>query len=103
MLNSVLWADLAHGVFIGIHGNSDAPETIANATFKEYRRVEVREEQSEYQGAIAISAGNSNLVRDITFEDIRVERITKGKLFNVRGVNNDKYNTSRGVENAVHR
>jgi len=103
--NCVFWADVAHAVFVGLHGDSDKPEVIEDALFKNIDVLSVREEQPEYQGALAISAGDSNLVRHITFENIRVERITEGKLFNFRVVYNGKYNTSpgRGIEDVTLR
>jgi hypothetical protein len=50
-------------------------------------------------------AGDDNLVRDVLFEDIRVERIEEGKLFSLRVVHVPKYNTSpgRGIENVTLR
>jgi hypothetical protein len=103
--NSVLWADVAHAMFIGMHGDSDKPETIENALFENIDVLDIREEQPEYQGVMAISAGDSNLVRNITFENIRVEHITEGKLFDFRVGFNRKYNTSpgRGIEDVVLR
>lgn len=103
--NSVFWADVAHAMFIGIHGNTDKPEVIENALFKNIDVLDIHEEQPEYQGVMAISAGDSNLVRNITFEDVRVENIKEGMLFNFHVGYNEKYNTSpgRGIENVLLR
>jgi hypothetical protein len=50
-------------------------------------------------------AGDDNLVRDVVFEDIRVDRIEEGKLFNLKIAYTAKYNTSpgRGIENVTLR
>jgi len=50
---------------------------------------------------MALNAGDSNLIRNVCFERIRVEDIRKGQLVNLRVFYNRKYNTSpgRGIEN----
>ena len=47
----------------------------------------------------------NNTVRDVVFEDIRVERIEEGKLFSLKIAYTEKYNTSPGlaVENITLR
>lgn len=99
--NSSLWADIAHPINIGIHGNAENPEVIEKITFRNIDILEHDEDDRNYQGAMALSVGDSNLVRDVLFEDIRVDRIEEGMLFNIRVVYNEKYSHSpgRGVEN----
>ena len=55
--------------------------------------------------SFGIMAGDDNLVRDVVFEDIRVDRIEEGKLFNLHIAYTPKYNTSpgRGIENVTLR
>jgi hypothetical protein len=50
-------------------------------------------------------AGDDNLVRDVVFDDIRVDRIEEGKLFNLKIAYTAKYNTSPGlgIENVTLR
>jgi hypothetical protein len=98
--NSTLWADVAHAMFIGIHGNSVDPEVIERVSFDNIDVVSVDEDDPEYEGVMAITAGDSNLVRDIGFSNIRIDRIEEGKLFNFHVGYNAKYNTSpgRGIE-----
>jgi hypothetical protein len=52
---------------------------------------------------MSIDAGDNNLIRNVRFENIRVEDFRKGQLFNVRVFFNAKYCTSpgRGVENVL--
>lgn len=99
--NSVLWADVAHPIQIGTHGNSKDPEILENMNFTNIDILDQYENQLDYQGCLSINAGDSNLIRDIRFNDIRVENIRKGQLINMRVMFNRKYNTSagRGIEN----
>jgi hypothetical protein len=103
--NSTLWTDIAHAMFIGIHGNTKAPETIENILFDNIDVISIDEDDPEYQGVMAITAGDSNLIRNVTFSNVRVDRIEEGKLFNLHVGFNSKYNTSpgRGIENVVFR
>jgi hypothetical protein len=103
--NSTLWADIAHAMFVGIHGNTINPETIERVTFDNIDVIDVDEDDPEFEGVMSILAGDSNLVRDITFSNIRVDRIEEAKLFNFRVGFNGKYNTSpgRGIRHVVLR
>ncbi len=99
--DTTLWADVAHAVMIGIHGNTPTPahpepEVLERIRFDNIDILEHDEDESEYEGAIGIMAGDDNLVRDVTFENIRVERIEEGKLFNLHIAYTPKYNTSPG-------
>lgn len=94
---SVFWPDVAHAVFIGLHGDSKNPNVLEHIRFQDIDILGLDEDDPEYQGALAISAGDTNTVRDVVFDDIRVEQIEEGKLFNVRTVFNAKYGTSPGL------
>lgn len=102
--NSTLWADIAHPTNIGIHGNAEAGgDTIENITFSNIDILEHDEDDRNYQGCMAISDGDNNLIRNITYENIRVEDFQEGQLFNFRVVYNEKYNGAPGggIENIV--
>lgn len=104
--DAVLWADVAHPVNIGLHGGGkDAPETIERIAFRRVDILEHDEDDPDYQGALAISAGDDNLVRDVLFEDVRIDRLQEGSLFNFRVLFNKKYSLSpgRGIANVVLR
>jgi hypothetical protein len=108
--DSTLWADIAHAVMIGIHGNTPTPahpeaEVLERIRFSNIDILDHDEDDPEYEGAIGIMAGDDNLVRDVTFEDIRIDRIEEGKLFNLHIAYTPKYNTSpgRGIENITLR
>ena len=108
--DTTLWADVAHAVMIGIHGNTPSAahpeaEVIERVRFNNIDILDHDEDEPEYEGAIGIMAGDDNLVRDVVFENIRVERIEEGKLFNFHIAYTPKYNTSpgRGIENITLR
>lgn len=95
--HSVFWPDVAHAMFIGLHGDSARPNTLEDIVFEDIDVLDLDEDDPEYQGAMAISAGDSNTVRNVRFDDIRVEHVQEGRLFNVRVVYNAKYSTSPGL------
>jgi hypothetical protein len=98
--NAILWADIAHPIFIGTHGDMDHPDTLENIQFKNIDILEQDEPQVDYQGCMAINAGDNNLVRNVLFEDVRVGDFREGQLVNLRVMFNHKYNTGpgRGIE-----
>ncbi|MDQ0956334.1 hypothetical protein QFZ66_000212 [Streptomyces sp. B4I13] len=98
--NSTLWADVAHPINVGTHGNTDKPETIENLVFSNIDILDHREPQMDYQGCIALNPGDSNLVSNVRAQDIRVEDFRWGQLINMRVMYNKSYNTSvgRGID-----
>ena len=54
---------------------------------------------------MSINAGDNNFVRNVRFENIRVENFRQGQLVNLRVFFNPKYCTSpgRGIENVLFR
>lgn len=91
--NSTFWPDVAHAMFVGLHGDSNL---VSDIVFDNIDVLNLDEDDPEYQGAMAISAGDANTVRDVVFRNIRVDHIEEGKLINVRVVFNDKYSFSPG-------
>lgn len=98
--NATLWADVAHPLLIGTHGDTNQPDTLQNIRFHNLVILDQHENQLDYQGCMAINAGDSNLVRNVSFENVEIGDIRKGQLFNLRVMFNHKYNTSpgRGIE-----
>ena len=96
--NSVLWADIAHPMNMGIHGytGDGKGSVIENITFRNIDVLEHDEDDPEYQGCMAICCGDMNHIRNILYEDIRVERIEEGQLFHVEVVFNSKYCSAPG-------
>ena len=103
MQNSTLWADVAHPIFIGIHGNADEPEVLEDLNYVNIDILDHKEKQLNYQGCMAINAGDNNLVRNVRFENIRVEDFRQGQLLNLRIFYNKKYCKApgRGIENVL--
>jgi hypothetical protein len=103
MQNSTLWADVAHPIFIGLHGNAPRPDTIENLHYINIDILDHKEKQVDYQGCLAINAGDNNLVRNVRFENIRIEDFRQGQLVNLRIFYNPKYCTApgRSIENVL--
>lgn len=96
--NSVLWADVAHPINIGGHGDPDSltGEVIENLTFHNIDILEHDEDDPLYQGCMMVDCGDKNWVRNVLFEDIRVENIQEGRLFYVKVRFNPKYDKQPG-------
>ncbi|MBR6980239.1 MAG: glycoside hydrolase family 88 protein [Prevotella sp.] len=105
MRNSILWADVAHPIFIGIHGNPEVGDTIEHLVYENIDILGQAEPQVDYQGCLAINCGDGNLVRDVLFDNIRIEQIEDGCITQVKVGYNQKYCTApgRGVENVTFR
>jgi hypothetical protein len=95
--DAVLWADIAHPVNIGLHGNAEgAGETVENLHFRDIDILEHDENDRNYQGCLAFSVSDKNRVQHVSFENIRIENIQEGQLFNMRIVYNEKYSAAPG-------
>lgn len=95
--NSVLWADIAHPVNIGTHGDTSTEgEVIEHILFRNIDVLEHDEDDPDYQGVMALNAGDHNLLRHITFDSIRIEHIQEGQLFHLRVMNLPRYCSGPG-------
>jgi len=105
MTNSTLWADVAHPIFIGIHGNPERGDSIVGLTYENIDILCQSEAQVDYQGCLAINCGDGNYVKDVTFDNIRIEQIRQGCILQVKVGFNQKYCTApgAGVENVTFR
>ncbi len=103
--NSTLWADVAHPINIGLHGTPKKGDVIEGLVFRNIDVLGHDEDDRNYQGVLAITDGDDNVVRDVLFEDIRVDSIEEGMLFNFRVVFNEKYSHAPGggIENVTVR
>lgn len=99
--NCVLLPDIAHPILIGTHGNAAKPEDIRNIAISNVDILDHDENQLWYQGCIALNAGDGNLIEEIRLKDIRVEKISRGQLLNIRVMQNAMWTTSpgRGIRN----
>ena len=105
MTNSTLWADVAHPILIGVHGNTEQPDSIVGVKYDNIDIICQSEPQVNCQGCMAIVCGDNNLVRDVTFENIRIEQIHQGCILHMSVVWGEKYNTApgRGIEDVTFR
>ncbi|MBR1667323.1 MAG: alginate lyase family protein [Bacteroidaceae bacterium] len=110
MKNSTLWADVAHPIFIGLHGAAAGPhperrDTVENLIYENIDILCQSEPQVDYQGCLAINCGDNNLVRNVLFDNIRIENLHQGCLLHVKVGWNDKYCAAPGlgVENVTFR
>ena len=105
MTNSTLWADVAHPIMIGLHGNPEVGDSIVNLKYDNIDIICQSEPQVEYQGCMTINCGDNNYVKDVVFDNIRIEQIHQGSLLQVKVGWNSKYCTAPGggIENVVFR
>lgn len=103
MQNSTLWADVAHPIFIGLHGDIEKNEVMEDLNYINIDILDQAEKQIDYQGCLAINAGDNNLIRNVRFENIRIEDFRQGQLVNLRIFFNKKYCKApgRGIENVL--
>jgi len=90
----VLYADKAHPIEIGWHGNQNylnavnGPSIIGkdiyNLYFNNIDILEHDETWPDYLGAISVNCGDGNSCTNFLFKDIRVEDFTSGRLLSVK-------------------
>jgi polygalacturonase len=95
--NAILWADIAHPINIGVHGNVAADgDTIRNLSFKNIDILEQDEDDRSAQGTMAITSGDKNYISNILFEKVRIDEIEEGQLFSLKVVLDPKYGNGAG-------
>lgn len=96
MTNAILWADVAHPIHIGLHSSGQHTDSIESLTYRNIDILGQAENQIEYQGCLAINCGDNNIVKNVTFDNIRIENIVNGSLFHLKVCYNDKYGLAPG-------
>jgi hypothetical protein len=91
-----LWVDVAHALYVGHFGDNADPRTIHDITFDNIDVANLDEDDPDWEGVMAIYSGDSTLIRNVTFSNIRVDRIEEGKLINIVAGNNPRYNKAPG-------
>ncbi|KAF4459574.1 tat pathway signal sequence domain [Fusarium albosuccineum] len=96
--NCTVLPDIAHPIHMGTHGNADSAsgECFSNIHVSNIDILDHYENQLWYQGCISVNAGDKNLIEKVHFEDIRVEKISKGQLVNLRVMKNAMWTTAPG-------
>lgn len=100
--NCVFMADCAHAIYIGGIGQNDE---LCDMRFSDIDILDNFEDSPYFWGAIGINSCDGNDVHDLTFEDIRMERLAKSEP--IRLTVRDNYIThdtiGRGISNVVFR
>lgn len=95
--NISVWADVAHPLMVGIHGaHEEDGDVIEDILFDNIDILEHHEYQAEYLGAMAINAGDKNIVRNVTYSNIRIEPFEHGKVLDIQIKWNHDYNPAPG-------
>lgn len=97
-----LWADVAHPMMIGTHGDHEHDgDVIEHIAFENMDVLEHNEYQANYLGVMTINAGDKNTVRNVAWNNIRIERITHGRVLDIETKWNKDYNPAAGrlIEN----
>lgn len=95
--NITLWADVAHPLMIGTHGDHEADgDTIENIAFENIDILEHHEFQAGYLGAMTINAGDKNTVKNVLYRNIRIEPFEHGKVLDIQIKWNRDYNPAPG-------
>ena len=95
--NSTLWADVAHPIVVGTLGDPNEHDSIDNVYFENLDILEHDEDNERYQGTMAVNAGDQVSVRNVQFQNIRVDDFTEGQLVNVEVYFNTDYNKKPGA------
>jgi hypothetical protein len=92
-----VWADVAHPLNIGTHGNHEKEgDIIEDISFEDIDILEHNEYQEGYLGCMTINPGDKNTVRNISYKNIRIEPFKHGKLLDVQVKYNPDYNPAPG-------
>ena len=96
--DTILWCDHAHTVNIGTHGSQNEfnRDEIYNIYFDNIDILEVNSPYPAYWGAIAMSVGDENIIRDCVFQNIRMDDYTMSSMFYLRVQINTSYNPNPG-------
>lgn len=95
--DSVLWPDVAHGVLIGPFGQPGGTDVIKGVNFDNVDILNQNVDNPDYQGAIALDAGDSLTEEGIQFQNVRIAAVTLGQAVNIRVFLNPDYNTAPGT------
>ncbi|MDR3217651.1 MAG: hypothetical protein LBU22_01505 [Dysgonamonadaceae bacterium] len=79
--DNIIYVTLDKTAKLSLEVNGDR---LHNLHFSNIDILEHDEDGHNYQGCMAFSVSDKNLVKDVTFENIRVESIQEGQLFNMR-------------------
>lgn len=92
--DATLWADVAHPVQIGVHGDDRHAqgETLSGVRIHDCDVLFAKGNS----GALTISCGDNNHIKDVAFDSIRIERLNGPRMIDLRVVFSEKYNRAPG-------
>ncbi|KAH6643476.1 pectin lyase fold/virulence factor [Truncatella angustata] len=96
-----LWADIAHPINVGTHGNPLSPETMDGVTFRNIDILDQREPQINYEGTIAFSIGDENSVQNVEIDDIRSNN-APGRGLKIVTVKDMAYNSDKSNGHTIN-
>lgn len=90
---ATLWADVAHPFHFGSHGDdrSKNGETLKNVHISDCDIL-----NADGDGILCMRCGDKNTLKNITFDNIRIEDVERGRLFNLQVYFSAKYNRAPG-------
>ncbi|MDX6767663.1 MAG: glycosyl hydrolase family 28 protein [Candidatus Methylacidiphilales bacterium] len=92
-----LWADVAHPVMVGVHGQQKSPgRNIEKLRFEHLTILRHCEPSPMYQGCLALNPGDWNIIRNVHFTNIRIEDSDAPRLLDLRVLFNPAYNPVPG-------
>ncbi|WP_043167319.1 glycosyl hydrolase family 28 protein [Bifidobacterium callitrichos] len=95
--NTTLWADVAHPINIGTHGDHEHDgDVLERILFENIDVLEHHEYQPGYLGVMAINPGDKNTVRHVTFRNFSIEPFEHGRVLDLEVKFNPTYNPAPG-------
>ncbi len=99
MERCVLWADCAHSMLIGPESKREEQCRFCDIVFDEIDVLEHKEYSDRFMGVMAIFCADEAIFEDILWQNIRVERMTYGRLFDFRYVSEYASTVGKTVRN----
>lgn len=90
---ATIFNDLAHPINIGTHGDDRAEQ---GEVLRNVRMEDCDILSANGNGIFRINTGDQNIVRDVHFDNIRIEDVVKSRIYNITPVFSDKYNRCPG-------
>ena len=96
--DSVVWCDCAHNMLVGPEADLENGTTFENVSFKNLTVLESSEYCETYMGVMAIMCANRAVIKNISWDNIVVERASISKLINFQYVTEYAKELGQSVE-----
>lgn len=94
--NTVIINDVAHSFLIGGSGRADREDVVETIRVDNVDVIDSKQPNGGYQGVFGIGADGNGTVRDVVFNNVRVQDIFNNMLFNVYVGHDPAYSTKPG-------